>query len=202
MGAMETDSCEYEILENACRRVCHLSGMSCEIGVRAGGSSHKIMQVFQNAASPRPHIAIDPYGNIEYRHWEDKVERLDYTNDMKNRAMADLHTWAYNNNYPFLFFPLEDTEFFDRFGDGVPIYDHEKTIRNDYALVFYDGPHTIKDIRTEIDFFAPRTHVGGMWVFDDIAQYPHMEQLDPYIKSLGFQVIEHGTNKISYEKTT
>ena len=37
------DSVEYEILINATRQIAHLSGLTCEIGVREGGSSYMIM---------------------------------------------------------------------------------------------------------------------------------------------------------------
>ncbi len=199
----ETDSVEYSILENACKKVTHLSGMSCELGVRRGGSSvMMMMNVFKNANAVRPHIAIDPYGNIEYQDWETKVGRYDYTNAMKNETLARLYTWAATNEYPFEFFCLEDTEFFKRYADGVPIYNYSKTIMNEYSVVFFDGPHTVDLVRAEIDFFAPRTQVGGTWVFDDLVQYPHMEKLDQYIQNLGFEHLEKGMNKISYVRVS
>lgn len=197
---METDSCEYEILQRACQHASGLTGLSCELGVRAGGSSHLIMSTFNDANAKRPHIAVDPYGNIEYRDWETRVLRCDYTNDMMHRTMAHVHAWAHEHAYPFLFFALEDTEFFTRFADGVPVYNTFKSIHNEYSLVFFDACHTVTDVRRQIDFFASRTQQGGMWVFDDIEQYPHVEVIDPYIQKLGFQCVDKGRTKMSYKK--
>lgn len=195
-----TDSDEYHILSNACQKVTTLSGLTCEIGVREGGSSYKIMKTLLDAGSKRPHVAIDPYGNIEYRDWEVLVHRIDYTNNMRNKHLSILYKWAFDNEYNFLFFCLEDNEYFKRFGDGVPIYDNFKRICNEYALVFYDGPHTVADILCEVDFFASRTQLGGLWVFDDINQYPHMEKVDKYVQNFGFSILEQGKCKISYQR--
>ena len=42
--------------------------------------------------------------------------------------------------------------------------------------------------------------IGGMIVFDDIDQYPHMDNLDEYIRSNNFIMVEKGDCKISYMK--
>jgi hypothetical protein len=190
---------EYDILMEACERSSDVKGLTCEIGMYMGGSSYRIMKKLKEIGAVKPHIGVDPYGNIDYVHWETRVEKnYSYTNHVKNRAAKHLYAWAEENQYPFTFINLEDTEFFKRYADGVPIYDKQKYIINSYALVFFDGPHSTKLVRDEIDFFKDRTPVGGCWVFDDIDQYPHMSQLDPYIRSLGFDPIRRGYCKISY----
>ena len=40
---MNTDSSEYNILVNAVKQICNVDGMTCEIGVREGGSSKLIL---------------------------------------------------------------------------------------------------------------------------------------------------------------
>ena len=97
-----------------------------------------------------------------------------------------------------LYFPLEDTEFFKRYSDGVPIYNNNKYIINTYALVFFDGPHTTELVKKEFDFFYNKIPNGGIIVFDDINLYPHMKNLDNYIKDKGFEILEKGNHKISY----
>jgi hypothetical protein len=67
-------------------------------------------------------------------------------------------------------------------------------------MVFFDGPHTTQLVRAEFDFFNTRIPCGGTIVFDDIDQYPHMEQLDGYIRANGFAMLEQGVCKISYVK--
>lgn len=198
------DSREYEILMNACDRIQGVPGFTCEIGMYRGGSSYKMMMNRlvshqTNKSQIFPHISIDPYGNIEYTHWETRKERgRNYTNKIRNSTLKALYSWCADNDYPFLFFNMEDTEFFKRFSDGVPFYDEFKYIINSYALVFFDGPHSTQFIKTEIDFFKDRTPIGGCWVFDDIDQYPHMLATDHYIRSLGFQLMQKGICKISY----
>ena len=99
-----------------------------------------------------------------------------------------------------LYFPLEDTEFFKRYSDGIPIYNEYKKIINTYALVFFDGPHTSNLVKIEFDFFKDKIPKGGVLIFDDIYQYPHMDTLDEYILSNGFKLLEKGNVKISYIK--
>ena len=53
-------------------------------------------------------------------------------------------------------------------------------------------------VRAEFDFFNTRIPCGGVIVFDDIDQYPDMDQLDGYIRANGFAMLEQGECKISY----
>lgn len=195
-----SDSFDYNILVEACEKASLIDGLTCEIGLYKGGSTYKIMNKMKELGKIRPHIGIDPYGNIEYVHWEKlRDKNISYTNQTRNITLSNLYIWCSQNNYPFIFFNMEDTEFFSRFPTGVPIYDESKYIINSYSLVFYDGPHSVESVRTEIDFFKDRTPIGGCWVFDDINQYPHMEFLDKYVKSLGFVILNNWSNyKISY----
>ena len=66
---------------------------------------------------------------------------------------------------------------------------------------FFDGPHTTELIKKEFDFFYNKIPNGATIVFDDINQYPHMDNLDNYIKDKGFEILEKGELKISYIKT-
>jgi hypothetical protein len=94
---------------------------------------------------------------------------------------------------------MEDTEFFMRFEDGVPVYNEYKQILKDYALVFFDGPHDVPSVLKEISFFSSRTPVGGIWVFDDITYYDH-DVVEKVIFNLGFQPMEKTLVKASYKK--
>ncbi len=51
------------------------------------------------------------------------------------------------------------------------------------------------------EFFAERTPTGGVWVFDDLEYYPHMEKLDAVIQDLGFKILKQGAYKISYKRS-
>ena len=199
---MNTDSREYHILERAARSVSGVPGLTCEIGVREGGGTKAIIDAVRLSGGPKKvHVAIDPFGNIEYAHFETLVAKEPgYTNAMKNRMLKLLYQYCEQHGVECLFFPLEDTEYFKRFADGVPLYDQFKTMENRYALVFFDGPHTTALVKTEFDFFKDRQEVGAALVFDDIDQYPHMSLLDPYIRSHGYALVEQGVCKASYTK--
>jgi hypothetical protein len=197
---MNTDSREYDILVNAVKLISNVEGFTCEIGVREGGGTKMILDTLKSTKQNKIHIAIDPFGNIDYEHWENKKEKLDYTNDMKNRMLKNLYSYCNDNRMEVLFFPLEDTEFFSKYKDGVPIYNQYKQVLNTYALVFLDGPHTTSFVKNEFDFFKDKIPVGGVIIFDDIDQYPHMVNLDEYIQSNHFKLLEKGVCKISYMK--
>lgn len=198
---MNTNSREYHILANAVNLIQGIDGFTCEIGVREGGGTKCILEKLKETKQTNKiHVAIDPFGNIEYAHWDTKVERLDYTNQMKNNMLKNLYTYCSDHQMECLFFPLEDTEFFTKFADGIPVYNEYKQIINTYSLVFLDGPHTTEIVKNEFDFFNARMSIGGVIIFDDIDQYPHMQQLDQYIQSCNFKMIEKGSCKISYVK--
>lgn len=168
------DSKDYYILVDAAFRCRNLPGLSCEIGLRGGGGSGYIMKAFAVSDQGfRTHIAIDPFGNIEYESHDGVMERLDYNNAMRSLTMQALYKLAYNLNMNFLFFPLEDTEFFKRFKDGVPIYEEFKRLENQYCLVHFDGPHARKILEKEVKFFVERAVPKAVFVFDDVQYYDH-----------------------------
>ena len=197
---MQTDSGEYQILTDSVIAVKDIPGLTCEIGVREGGSTKHILDTLRQTGQQKVHIAIDPYGNIDYRSWEDRVDKLDYTNSMKNKMLINLYTYCDEYKMDCLYFPLEDTEFFKRYSDGVPIYNENKQIVNQYSLVFLDGPHTSSDVIREFDFFKNRMPSGGRIVCDDYFQYNHMQTVDPHFTQNGFILISKGEHKLSYQK--
>lgn len=218
------DSQEYEILVNAVAHVGHTPGAIVEIGTRRGGSAKLIIDTLVNTHNNnRAMFCIDPYGNIDLDitninasiHYPGKYEvegdpmskdvkfptKFDYTNDMRNRIIPSLYYYAYNAGLNFTFFCLEDTEFFDRYSTGVPVYDEEKKLVNEYAFVFYDGPHTNEAVITEISFFSLKSPIGAVWVFDDIWMYDHDMIEKDYLFANGFEVLEKKNIKASYVKT-
>lgn len=213
------DSTDYDILHRGVLAARGVEGAIVEIGTRRGGSAKLIIDTLvQNNDARRSMFCIDPYGNIEYSYTNKAASvhypgkqlegdpqstevtqpmRLDYTNDMRNRIIPSLYYYAYNAGLNFTFFCLEDTEFFNRYGDGVPVYDQYKKMENAYALVFFDGPHDNSGVNREVDFFIPRTPIGGVYVFDDIWMYDH-ESVEQKIFAQGFELIEKKEIKASY----
>ena len=123
------DGIEYDILVRAVESTMGVPGLSCEIGVREGGSSRLIM----DHSKDRIHIGIDPYGDMPYRGDENHVYTMDYTFEMQKRMQSNLYS---SHPGQFMFFAMEDSEFFKRFSDGVPVYrDGKKIVVNEYASV-------------------------------------------------------------------
>lgn len=219
-----TDSQEYEILVNAAANIGQTPGAVVEIGTRRGGSAKMIIDTLvQTGNNNRSMFCIDPYGNIDYpytnkglalHYGPDAVKegdvndaetttpiKLDYDNDMRNRTIPSLYYYAYNAGLNFTFFCLEDTEFFNRYADGVPVYDEHKTLESEYAFVFFDGPHDNKSLNVECEFFVKRAPVGAVFVFDDIGMYEHDKIVEEkWMFSNGFEVLDKGVTKASYIK--
>lgn len=218
-----TDSQEYEILINGVAKIKDVNGAVLEIGSRRGGSAKMIIDTLEQIGSTnRSMFCVDPYGNIDLEitninastHYPGKYEvkgdpkskeisfptKFDYTNSMRNRIIPSLYYYAYDKGLNFTFFCLEDTEFFKRYADGVPVYDEEKKLENQYAFVFFDGPHTNEAVIEEISFFFDKTPVGGVYVFDDVWMYDHDMIENDYLFKNGFEILEKGNIKASYVK--
>jgi len=217
-----TDSQEYEVLVNAVNQIRGVPGAVVEIGTRRGGSAKMIIDTLaNNGDTNRSMFCIDPYGNIEIEctnlnmavHYPGtqidgdpqskeltSPHRFDYTNDMRNRTIPSLYYCAYQAGLNFTFFCLEDSEFFKRYGDGVPVYDQYKKIEDKYAFVFFDGPHTNEAIEMELDFFLERTVPGSVFVFDDLWMADHDTIVEERIFKLGWKTLERKNIKASYQR--
>lgn len=217
-----TDSQEYEVLVNAAKKVA-VPGIVAEIGTRRGGSAKMMMDALvETGQNNRPFICIDPYGNIEIEctnlnmsvHYPgskigdgpaDSKEvtsphRFDYNNDMRNRTIPSLYFYAYQAGFDFTFFCLEDTEYILRYAKGLPVYNQHKTIYENYALVFLDGPHDNNSVELETQFFADRCIPGSIIVTDDIWMYNHDEIVEGYLFKNGWELLERKNIKASYIK--
>lgn len=198
---LTTDSGAYHILFNAAASIKDVPGLVLEIGTRRGGSAKIIIDGLVSAGDRRRTvICCDPYGNIEYNPTDHQLGvRLDYTNDMRNQTIPTLLNYGYSRGINMLFFNMEDTEFMNRFSDGVPVYSEFKTIENEFAMVFFDGPHDTDSIVKEVEFFALRAPLGAMFVFDDIAWYNHAA-VESVLSEFGFVNVEKQVPKASYRR--
>lgn len=217
-----TDSQEYEILWNAAKNIKGVEGAVVEIGTRRGGSAKMIIDALaEQGDTNRSMFCIDPYGNIDLEitninasiHYPGKyqvegdpmskdasfVTKFDYTNDMRNRVIPSLYYYAYQRGLNFTFFCLEDHEFFNRYADGVPVYNEVKKLENQYAFVFFDGPHTNEAVDLELNFFLQRSTKGTTFVFDDIWMYDH-DKFEKIMFDNGFDILEKKQIKASYYK--
>lgn len=194
---IEIDGLHYEELKQAIIETKNIPGATVEIGTRRGGSSIMIME--GNLGMNKPHISIDPYGNIDY-HDRVGIHKSNYTNNMKTQTMSSLFSWAYINNYNFIFYNLEDTEFFNRFADGIPIYEDNKRIENKFSLVFVDGPHNNQAVLDAFEYFKDKIQLKGQIVFDNYDHYDHNSFIEPIILSNNFILHNTGIDKKVYKR--
>lgn len=184
-SVLPTDSKDMAYLYSAAKNL-NVDAPTVEIGLRYGGSTEAIACGLKAGThSVRTHIAVDPYGDIGYVSWG-KSGHYNYTNKMRDDAVPVIRRVCSYHGVNFVYLPLEDTEFFARFSDGVPVYDHKaKAISRDYSLVHFDGPHGTNEVLREVEFFAPRSPLGCHWIFDDTEQYDH-GTVEAELSRLGF----------------
>ena len=212
------DSLEYNLLAKWVDQLDVVSKdfiTTVEIGVREGYGSHDICEVIKG---PHIHIGIDPWGDIQYKHLDGKEGYLEYWKDeqgnmMKNpdgsfrsptypNTMKETFNKEFQHHTKTVLFQLEDTEYMNAFGNGVPIYyNGKKKIVNNYDLVFFDGPHTTEAVMREATWFAARSRKGTRFIFDDIDTY-RMDLIAHALTFDGFKTIETGECKICLEKQT
>ncbi|OGR86920.1 MAG: hypothetical protein A3A86_06540 [Elusimicrobia bacterium RIFCSPLOWO2_01_FULL_60_11] len=198
---IEVDSSAYEVLSDAAKAIKGVPGLCLEMGTRRAGSAKIIINaLLENGDLGRSLLCVDPYGDMVHANEEGKFARVDYTNDMRKDTQRNLYRYAHGKPVNVYLLILEDIEYFKRFPDGYPVYDKTKHLMDRYALVFFDGPHDIQSVLTEIEFFKSRTPRGGMWVFDDINKYPHDEAVEPKLFELGWKLAAKKSPKASYVK--
>ena len=177
------DSTEYELIQKWCETSPWKGkefATSLEIGIREGMGTKIILDTFK----PHIHIGIDPYGNLEYQHYDSSgAYRCDYTDDMYHQMMIDFKD--YSN---FQMYKMTDIDFMNRHHFMGP-----------YHFVHFDGPHMTIDVIREAVHFADRAEVGTRFVFDDYPKY-NMSHIADMLGYWNFRILEKGTNKICLEK--
>jgi hypothetical protein len=162
----------YESLIKYIPELKGVEGMTIEVGLRRGGGTANIIDAFLKNDDKRVHICVDPYGNIEY-YGHGHVTRYDYFNSMRNETIPNLYRYAEEHNVNIIFFNLEDSEFYKRFDDGVPVYDEEKKIMSKYCFAHIDGQHDVKSVDVATDFFLKHLSVNGIIAYDNTDYYEH-----------------------------
>ena len=160
------DSIEYELITEAARQTT-VPGLACEVGTRLGGGIQAMIDGFQQ---PRAILSIDPYGDIPYHYSDAHGIRYEmgYGQAMMVEALRTIPQACADKGHLWIPLVLEDREFYARYADGVPVYDCQKAVCNQYALVHIDGPHDTESLVLAIEFFGNRLAVGGCLIFDNI----------------------------------
>lgn len=192
------DSTEYELLTEAARRT-EVSGLVCEIGTRLGGG---IQAIIDGLTSPRAIVSVDPYGDIPY-HYSDAhgvKYQMGYDQAMLVAALGSIPAACQSKGHLWIPILLEDSEFYRRYADGVPVYDAQKQVANYYALAHIDGPHDSKSLLAAVEFFLPRIRIGGAIVFDNIEHFK-WDVVDAILVSEWGDCEARGQTKAVYRRT-
>jgi hypothetical protein len=178
----------YESLIKYIPELKGIEGMSIEVGLRRGGGTLEIIEAFLENNDKRPHICVDPYGNIEY-YGHGKIQQYDYFNSMRNETISNLYKYAEIKNVNIIFYNLEDSEFYKRFADGVPVYDDgKKQVISKYCLAHIDGQHDVISVDIATDFFITNLSVGGIIVYDNTDYYEH-DIIDDKLLNNNFEIL-------------
>ena len=207
-SVLPVDSRNYDVITRAMNAIPpNKTGMTCEIGVREGGGTGFIIDSLSKGKFPfKVHIGVDPYGNLIYPRKEGVNKRANYTNSMRDKSIGRIYNYAMKKGVNFIFINLEDSEFFRRFGDGIPVYNSDKRILTEYIFVHIDGPHQYKYVYDEFCWFNERMTSGATIAFDNIKYYDH-ESIEKHIFNCGWKLIERFISgadtfhKASYQKT-
>ena len=163
---IEGDSLEYHLITEQIQKLkLEDTVLTCEIGLRKGLGSKTIMDaVIAKGVINYRHIAIDPYGNLNYKHYDNRpAYTADYTDNMKVQTVSELSKYK-----EFAFFEFTDEYFFETMGEGYPFTIQGQTyLLGQYSVVHLDGPHTSQAGQKEVDFFMKRMAKNSLLIIDD-----------------------------------
>jgi hypothetical protein len=189
------DSIEYNLIEQAIQYLKYPIGNTVEVGVRDGYASKLIIDAWRKYQKiPLTHLGIDPYGNIPYQ-MSDKslVKNTNYNSKMKQNMLFYMSYY-----YPeFNLINLEDTEFFEKFEKGYPIYNMKKILINKYDFVFLDGPHDTSSVLREMLFFIKRSPEQQLIILDDIS-YFDLNYIENKANQLNYFICNKGVKKVVF----
>ena len=163
-----------QIVENL-----EVRGAYAQIGLGTGDSAHTILQ---STPLDKKLIIVDPYGSIGYRMMSE--DELGYPSTKESRdnnvqieVLAGLYDYALESQRHFLFYPMEDIEFYQRFQTGIFYYNEGEQIRtNEYGFVYFNAENCIVNLIEGIRFMDERTPKDGVWVFNNINDYNTRQQ--------------------------
>ena len=196
---IEGDSKEYEFITEEIEKL-NLTDivLTCEIGLRRGLGSKTIMDAVISKDVPHyRHIAIDPYGNLNYAHYDNGLPYTsDYTDFMKIEALFDLVKYK-----EFAFFEFPDTYFFETMNKGYPLSIDGKTVyKSNYSVVHLDGPHTTEAVNKEVTFFMRHMEQESLLILDDHNEY-NTKTIRWGLEKIGFEKIREGERKLIFKRS-
>ena len=196
---IEGDSIEYELITKEIEKL-HLEDtvLTCEIGLRRGLGSKTIMDaVIAKGVLQYRHLAVDPYGNLDYKHYDDRPSyTADYTDEMKVQTVSELSKYK-----EFSFFEFPDEYFFQTMSEGYPFSIEGKTfLLGQYSIVHLDGPHTTVAVQKQIDFFMKRMTDNSLIIIDDYKTM-NLKTVRWFLEGkMGFKPVVEGERKLIFKR--
>ena len=196
----ERDSGDYNILAEAVS-LAPADGLFLEIGLRRGGGMKVILDGIADRGIDATIVSLDCYGHMPYMYREGLRDDFDYTNGMRNETLPGIYDYIRDKSINFLFFNLEDTEFFARFSDGVPLYiSKQKVIASKYGFAHIDAQHTLEATLKAARFLLNgRDMPGSCLCFDDVFGYDH-DAVETILLHNGYETITRGHHKAAYRR--
>ena len=196
---IDGDSSEYSFISEEIEKL-NLEDvvLTCEIGLRRGLGSKIIMDsVRKKKVKHYRHIAIDPYGDLEYKHYDNAFPcRKDYTEFMKVETVSELSKYT-----EFAFFEFPDTYFFETMDKGYPFsIDNKTAILGLYSVVHLDGPHTTEAVENEINFFMKRMADESILIIDDFNELK-IQSIVSALQEVNFEAVRKGSRKLIFKRS-
>jgi len=150
-------------------------GLFAQIGLGTGDYAHTILK---SAPKEKLFIIVDPYGSYEYRMMS--PDELGYPSTKTARSNGDslpilqelYQTAVYKDTAHFLYYPMDDAEFYERFQTGIFFYNESEKIKNnEYGFVLFNAENCVGNLIEGIRFMNERTPKDGVWVFNNINEY-------------------------------
>lgn len=196
------DSGEYEFLTEAVALSKDVEGILCEVGLRLGEGTKTIIDAVLEHRPGSTVVSIDPFGSILYTGREHIGPiRLDYTNGMYKQVMADMSAYVLDKNVEWLLFKMTDELFFEKYADGIELYDIDPYTVNKYAMAHLDGPHHYNAIAHEVTWFNERMDRGATIVIDDVTiDFVDIRPIQNLFIELGWEQIKLSIKKGIWQK--
>lgn len=191
------------ILEEAVKSVKNLEGFACQIGIGTGNGSLKILG---ELSKDQLLLLIDPFGDHQYRTIQNGVPLDEFACSTKHgyQTLASLYGRVSSGTTPyFLYYPMEDIEFYEHFQTGIFFYNNgEKSRLNEYCFVHFNAHKNVLNLLEGIRFFDERMVIGGKWVFEDtneLSEYQH-QILDELMEETSMVECDRHDDIIVFEK--
>ena len=197
---IDGDSSEYNFITEEIQKLkLDPVVLTCEIGLRRGLGSKTIMDaVINQGVEHYRHVAIDPYGDLKYKHYDDKDPYVcDYNDQMIMDTVRELYKYK-----QFAYFEFLDEYYFETMKKGYPITINGNVyLKETYNVVHLDGPHTSEAVQNEVNFFASRMTDNSLLIIDDYKTM-NLQSTRWFLQKISFEEVRKGERKLIFKRST